>query len=67
MVEEGIKRRTRHSIHRYTKANNKYMKDHNKDEEELFLQYDDANNLYRWAMSQKLPVDGFELEKNIKI
>ena len=38
------------------------MKDYNKDEEESFLQYDDANNLYGWEMSQKLPVDGFELE-----
>ena len=35
------------------------MKDYNKDEEESFLQYQDANNLYRWAMIQPLPVDGF--------
>ena len=25
--------------------------------------YLDANNLYGWAMSQKLPVGGFKLEK----
>ena len=42
MVEEGVC----HTIHRYAKANNKYMKDYNKDEEESFLQYGDANNLY---------------------
>ena len=36
------------------------MKDHNKDEEESFLQYDDANNLYGFAMIQPLPVNGFD-------
>ena len=39
------------------------MKDYNKDEETLFLQYDDANNLYGWEMFQKLRVASFELEK----
>ena len=33
------------------------MKNYNKNKE--YIQYLDANNLYRWAMSQKLPVDGF--------
>ena len=36
------------------------MKDHNKDEEGPFLQYNDANDLYGFAMSEPLPVDGFE-------
>ena len=27
--------------------------------------YLDGNNLYGWAMSQKLPVNDFELEENI--
>ena len=36
------------------------MKDYNKDEEESFLQYDDANNLYGFAMIQPLPVNGFD-------
>ena len=36
------------------------MKDYHKDEEKLFLQYNDANNLYGFAMSEPLPVDGFE-------
>ena len=52
-------------MHRYAKANNKYMKNYNKDEEELFLEYLDANNLYGWAMSQKLPVDGFKWKKDM--
>ena len=33
MVEEGIRGGIGHSIHRYAKANNKNMKNHNKDEE----------------------------------
>ena len=55
MVEEGIRGGICHSIHRYTKANNKYM--HNYDESKEYL---DANNLYGWAMSQKLPVNNFK-------
>ena len=60
MVEKGIRGEISHAIHRYAKANNKYMKDYNKDEEESFLQYNDANNLYGFAMSEPLPTDGFE-------
>ena len=37
VVEEGISGGICHTIHRYAKANNKYMKDYNKDEEESFL------------------------------
>ena len=65
MVEEGIRGGICHATHRYAKGNNKHMKDYNKDEEESFLQYDDANNPYGRAMYQKLSVDGFELEENI--
>ena len=36
------------------------MKDYNKDEEESFLQYNDANNLYGFAMSEALLVNGFD-------
>ena len=36
------------------------MKDlHNPDEESIYLQYLDGNNLYGWAMIQKLPTHGF--------
>ena len=46
MVEEEVRGEIYHAIHRYAKANNKYMKDCKKDEEKLFLQYDDFNNFY---------------------
>ena len=60
MVEEGIRGGIYHSIHRYAKANNKYMKNYNNNEESSYIPYLDANNLYGWAMSKKLPVNGFK-------
>ena len=65
MVEKGIKGGICHAILRYSKANNKCMKDYNKGEEESFLQYNDANNLYGFAMSESLPVDGFKWMKDL--
>ena len=53
-----------HTIHKYAKANNKYMKYYNKDKELSYIMYWDASNLYRWAMSRKLPVNNFEAEDN---
>ena len=41
------------------------MKNYNKNTELSYLEYLDANNLYGWAMSQKLPVDNFEWIKKI--
>ena len=58
MVEKGIRAKICHAIHRYAKAYNDHMKNYDKNKESSFIQYLDANNLYGWAMSQKLPVDG---------
>ena len=60
MVEKGIRGGICHSIHRYVKANNKYMQNYNNNEEPSYIQYLDTNNLYGWAMSKKLPVNGFK-------
>ena len=51
----------------HAKANNKYRKNYDRNKESSFIQYLDANNLYRWEMFQKLSVDGFKLEKYVKI
>ena len=59
MFEKGTRRGIYHSIHRYAKANNKYMKNYDKNIESSYLMYVDASNLYVWAMSQKVPVNGF--------
>ena len=61
VVEKGITGRMCQEIHRYAKANNKYMgKNYNKNTESSCLMYLDANNLHGWAMSQKLPIDSFK-------
>ena len=62
MIEAGIRREMCQSVHRYAKANNKYMKNHDKNIESSYLMYLDAKNLYGWAMSQKLAVNGFKWE-----
>ena len=64
MVEEGIRGGICHSIHRYARANNKYMKNYDKNEDSSYIQYLDTNNLYGWAMSEKLPVNGFKWVNN---
>ena len=46
MVEKGIRGRTCHSIYRYAKANNKYMKDYDNNKESSYLQNWYLNNLY---------------------
>ena len=40
------------------------MNNYDKNKESSYIQYLDANNLYGWAMSQKLPVNGFKWAKN---
>ena len=39
MVEKGIRGGICHSIYRYAKANNRYMKDYDKNKESLYVQY----------------------------
>ena len=39
------------------------MKNYDKDITSSYLLYLDASNLYGWAMSQKLPVNGFKWVK----
>ena len=64
MVEKGIRGGICHTIHWSAKANNKYVKDYDKNKKSLCLKYWDVNNLYGWAMLQKLPVNNFEWIKD---
>ena len=58
-IEKGMRGGISYIANRYGKANNKYMKDHDKKLPSKYIMYLDANNLYGWAMSQYLPTGGF--------
>ena len=55
MVEEGIR----------SGNLRKSTKNYDKNKESSYIQYLDANNLYGWAMSQKVPVNGFKWINNV--
>ena len=67
MIEKVIRGGICHTINRYAKANNKYIKNFDVDIESSYLMFLDAINLYGWKIpnSLKLPINGFEWEENI--
>ena len=67
MFEEGTRGGMCQASYRYAKANNKYMKNYDKNKESSFLICDDANNLYGWAMCKKLPVGDFKWVDDLSI
>ena len=60
MIEKGIMGGICQSTYRHAKANNRYMKNYNKNIESSYTEYLDANNLYGLAMSEKLHVKDFK-------
>ena len=54
MIEEGIRGGICHAVHRYAKANNKYMKNYDKTKESSYIQYLDANKLIWCSYVRKI-------------
>lgn len=59
-IEKGLRGGISYIANRYSKANNKYMKEYYENKSSKYIMYLDANNLYGWAMSQYLPTGGFK-------
>ena len=65
MEEKGIRGGICQAIYQYAKVNNKNMKDSNKIMELSYPKYWGVNNLYGWAMSQKMSVNNFKWVEGI--
>ena len=65
LVEKGIRGGVCNSVHQYAKANNKYMKDSDKNKESSYIKYWGINNLYGWTMFQNLPKFNFKWVEDI--
>ena len=60
MFEKGIRGGISQAIQRSASANNKYMPNYNPKAPSTYLMYADANNLYRYGMSKKRPINDFK-------
>ena len=63
MIDKGNRGGICQATHRYGKANNKYMKNYDKNNESSYMKNLHANNLYGWKMSQNIPAKGFQWVK----
>ena len=65
MVETSLRGGVIYIANRYSKPNNKYLSDYDKNKDNSYLLYLDSNNLYGRAMSQPLPTGRFKWSKKI--
>ena len=63
--EQGMRGGVSYINKRYSKANNEYCQDYDKEKPKKYIIYLDMNNLYGHAMSQYLPYANFKWVKNI--
>ena len=59
-IEKGMRGGISMVSKRHAKANNPHTADYNPENENNYIMYYDANNLYGWAMSQSLPYSDFK-------
>ena len=64
-IEKGIRGGISYIANRYTKANNKYMKNYDPKKPSKYTLYLDMTNLYGWAMSGYLPYGRFRWLRNV--
>ena len=64
-IEKGLRGGICYIAKRYSKANNKYMKDYDPTKPSKNISYLDLNNLYGWTMSGYLPYGRFKWLKNV--
>ena len=64
MVGRSMRGGISNICHRHATSNHPSMDTYNEKEEPRTLTYQDANWLYSWAMSQMLPLRGFEWASN---
>jgi len=60
MFEKGNRGGLSQISKRYAKANHKYLPNYDPKEEDSYIMYYDANNLYGYAMMKKLPYKNFK-------
>ena len=61
-IKKGIRGGISNISHRHSIANNKYMKNYDPTKESKYIVYLDANNLYGWAMQQKVSIGNYKWE-----
>ena len=59
-IEKGLRGGVLRIYRRFSKANNKYMKNYDPRKPRKYIMSFDANNLYRWAMRRYLPYGRFK-------
>ena len=59
-IEEGLHGEISMISNRFSGVNKPYVPDHDPTQENSYVMYFDANNLYGWAMSQSLPAGEFD-------
>ena len=58
-IEKGVRGGISYVSKRYSKTNQKYCPDYDKNKPEKYIAYIDMNNLYGKAMSEYVPYGGF--------
>jgi hypothetical protein len=65
--ERGIRGGQSVVFNKYAAVNNKFMEDYDKDMDNTFISYLDANNLYGHAMNRPLPYKDFKWVDSISV